>query len=163
MMRNLGLFLSWLSSKHILLRFEYDLPEMITDGYLAKFWRKNAENWLFKAFCDGIHDRILQFRSVHPNSFQIDYLTLGTRARIKTPDLFEMNDSKNVDFYNTLSENQIVTIECNRILKTDDISITIEIPAEQKIVRLIRIDECIRHNQFHVFKSNVRRLRSDSP
>ena len=162
-MKNFGLLLSWLSSKHILLRFEYNLPEMITDGHLGKFWRKKSANWLFNAFCDGIHDQILQFRSVQPNRFVIDYLTLGTRARIKTSDLFEMNDSKNEDFYNALSENQIVTIECNRILKTDDISITIEIPAEQKIVRIIRIDECIRLNQLHVLKSNVRRLRSDSP
>jgi len=160
MLRNLQLLFSWLSSKQILL-FEYDLPEMITYGHVATFWRGESENWLVNAFGEGIHDRILQFRSItkndFPNHFQIEYLTTGTRARITTSDLFEMNDSKNADFYNALRQNEIVRIECNKILETDDISITIEITAEQKVLRLIRIDLCIRHNQFNALKSHVRR------
>ena len=37
----------------------------------------------------------------------------------------------------------------------DDISITIEIIPEQKVLRLIRIDQCIRHNQLHELKGHV--------
>lgn len=138
MLKNLQILLSWLSSKHISLRFEYDLPEMIM-----------------------IHDQTLQFQSItkndSPNYFQIEYLTTGTRAHIATSDLFEMNDSKNADFYDALRHNEIVSIECNKILETDDISITIEITAEQKVLRLIRIDKCIRHNQLNALKSHVRK------
>ena len=151
--------MTWLSSKRVRLRFEYYLPELITDGYVAKLFRENEENWLINALSDQssdeIYDQILQFRSVDSNHFEIEYLTLGTKARIKSSAKFEMNDLRNTDFYNALRENEIVTIECNIILEIDDISVTIEIIPEQKVLRLIRIDQCIRHNQLNELKGHV--------
>ena len=156
MIRNLELLLSWLSSKNTLLKFEYVLPQMVTEGYIAKFWRENEEKWLVNSFSDGIHDQILQFRFVDQNNFEIEHLTLGTRAQIKVSDEFGMNDSRNDNFYNALREIKTFTIECDKILHTDDISITIEISTAQKIVRLIRFDDCIRQNQLDALKSHVR-------
>ena len=156
MISNFELLLSWLSSKNIQLNFDYVLPQMITEGYVAKFWRNNDEKWLMNSFNDGSNDQILEFQLVSQNQYVIEHLTPGKRARIKVSDPFEMNDSKNDDFYNTLREDKTFTIECDKILYTDDISMTIEISTAQKIVQLMRFDDCIHQNQLLALKSYVR-------
>ena len=68
-----------------------------------------------------------------------------------------MDDSKNDNFHNALRLNKTLTIECDKILYTDDISITIEIRAAQKVLRVIRFEDCIGQNQLNDLKSQVRK------
>ena len=75
MIKNLELLLSWLSSQNTLLKFEYMLPEMIMESYVAKVWRDTGEEWLVNAFSDETHDKILQFHFVNPNQYRIEHLT----------------------------------------------------------------------------------------
>ena len=60
-----------------------------------------------------------------------------------------MDDSKNDNFHNALRLNKTLAIECDKILYTDDISITFEIRTAQKVLRLIRFEDCIRQNQLN--------------